>query len=287
MAPRIKDIVNSLNQDAPFNLAESWDNVGLLVGNPDQEVTSILTGLDPTSTLLDEALASGANTIVTHHPVIFRPLSSINTTDPTGRLLETALTNRIAIISCHTNLDSAADGVSDILAEMLGLAQLRPLLPSGNDDHSGTGLGRIGIFNTPVSAEFFIKKVQTVLNLRSFQMAGEIPETIQTVAVCGGSGSDLAPEAFSRGADVYLSAEIKHSTAIWAVENNFCIIDGTHFATEQPSVNLLARKLKQADHSQGWNITIKQSETESPPFVLIDIGYMNKKRQILQENNLE
>ena len=101
--------------------------MGFLIGNPDQEVTSILIGLDPTSALIDEALASGANTVVTHHPIIFRPLPSINTADPSGRLLETALTNRIAIISCHTNLDSATDGVSDILAAMLGLVQLTPL----------------------------------------------------------------------------------------------------------------------------------------------------------------
>ena len=273
MVPRIKDILDSLNSDAPFSLAEPWDNVGLLVGNPDQEVTSILIGLDPTNALIDEALTSGANAVVTHHPVIFHPLTSINTADPGGRLLEKALTNRIAIIGCHTNLDSAADGVSDILAAKLGLKELSPLLPSEARNFPGTGLGRIGSFSTPVSAMVFIKKVQEVLNLPSFQMAGQIPEKITTVAVCGGSGSDLATEAFARGADIYLSAEIKHNTAIWAIENDFCVIDGTHYATEKPSVGLLAEKLRRANSSQNWNIAIRQSETENHPFVLIDKNY--------------
>jgi dinuclear metal center YbgI/SA1388 family protein len=273
MVPRVKDILNSLNLEAPFSLAEPWDNVGLLIGNPDQEVTSILIGLDPTNSLIDEALILGANTVVTHHPVIFRPLSSINTADPNGRLLAKALENRIAIIGCHTNLDSAADGVSDILAAKLGLKDLSPLLPSGEKEFSGTGLGRIGSFSTPVSATVFMDRVQEVLNLSSIQVAGQIPKKIKTVAVCGGSGSDLAAEAFIRGADIYLSAEIKHDTAIWAIENSFCIIDGTHFATEQPSVGLLAEKLGLANSVQNWNIAIKQSETEGHPFVLINRNY--------------
>ncbi len=273
MIPRVKDIVNSLNLDAPFSLAESWDNVGLLIGNPDQEVTSILIGLDPTNKLISEALASGANTVVTHHPVIFQPLSSINTADPDGKLLEKALANKIAIIGCHTNLDSAADGVSDILAAKLGLKELSPILPSEKKEFSGTGLGRIGSYSAPLSATVFMKRVLDALNLPSVQTAGKIPEKIKTVAVCGGSGSDLATEALARGADIYLSAEIKHNTAIWAIENDFCVIDGTHFATEQPSIGLLAEKLDLASSTRNWNIVIRQSETESHPFVLIDRNF--------------
>lgn len=277
MVPHVKDIVNSLNLDAPFSLAEPWDNVGLLIGNPDQEVTSILIGLDPTNSLIDEALVLGANTVITHHPVIFQPLPSINTASPGGRLLEKALAHKISIIGCHTNLDSAVDGVSDILGALLGLTGLSPLLPADERNNVGAGLGRIGSFNTPVAATIFMKKILEVLNLRSIQVAGNIPEAVTTVAVCGGSGSDLATEAFARGADVYLSSEIKHSTAIWAVENSFCIIDGTHFATEQPSVSLLAKKLSRAGSSQNWNIAIRQSETERHPFALIDKNYGNKE----------
>ncbi|WP_457576565.1 Nif3-like dinuclear metal center hexameric protein [Desulfomarina sp.] len=272
---RVKDIVNSLNHDAPFDLAEQWDNVGLLVGNPEQEVSSILVALDPTNGLLEEALTVGANTVVTHHPVIFRPLTHINTADPAGRLLERALAGKISIICCHTNLDSARDGVSDILARRLGLSGLTPLLPTGRDGAEGTGLGRIGQYKKPLSGRKFIQTVLDVLHLQSVQVAGNLPQVIRTVALCGGSGSDLAVRALEKGADLYLSAEIKHSTAIWARENNFCIIDGTHFATEQPAVALLAEKLESSCRQQNLNIPILQSETENHPFVLIDKNYQN------------
>jgi len=270
MTAKVKDILESLNEEAPFSLAESWDNVGLLVGNPEQEVTAVLAGLDPTNQLVDEAIAHGANTIITHHPVIFKPLSTINTAEPGGRLLEKALSNRIAIIGCHTNFDSANEGVSDFLALQLGLENLSPLVSSSDDDSTDTGLGRIGTYPAPLSSTDFLSKVLDVLDLPCVQTAGPLPEKITTVAVCGGSGSDLATIAFKRGADVYLSAEIKHSTAIWAVENDFCIIDGTHYATEKPAVTLLIKKLREACDTKSWKIKILQTKEEHHPFVLMD-----------------
>lgn len=273
MTVRIKDILSILNTEAPFSLAESWDNVGLLVGNPEQKVTAVLAGLDPTNSLLDEAMALGANTIVTHHPVIFKPLPMINTADPSGKLLETALSNQISIISYHTNFDSAQDGVSDILARQLGLKTLVPLDPGSGYEPANTGLGRIGTYSTPLTSSNFLTRIYEVLGLKCVQIAGKLPQEITTVAVCGGSGSDLAPLAHKRGADLYLSAEIKHNIAIWAVENDFCVIDGTHYATEKPAVGLLVEKLKKAGTRKNWGIDIIQSETELHPFVFMNKDY--------------
>jgi dinuclear metal center YbgI/SA1388 family protein len=273
MTVRVKDILESLNVEAPFSLAESWDNVGLLVGNPEQEVTAVLAGLDPTNRLVDEAIAQGANTIITHHPVIFKPLTTINTAEPNGKLLEKALSNHIAIIGCHTNFDSAREGVSDYLALQLGLENLSPLVSSPDDNSADTGLGRIGNYPSPLASVDFLNRVLDTLNLPCIQMAGTFPQKIATVAVCGGSGSELAPIAFQRGADVYLSAEIKHNMAVWAVENNFCIIDGTHYATEKPAVALLVNKLKEASDKKGWKIKILQTKEEQHPFVLMDKTY--------------
>jgi dinuclear metal center YbgI/SA1388 family protein len=273
MTVRVKDILESLNVEAPFSLAESWDNVGLLVGNPEQEVTAVLAGLDPTNRLVDEAIAQGANTIITHHPVIFKPLTTINTAEPNGKLLERALSNHIAIIGCHTNFDSAREGVSDYLALQLGLENLSPLVSSPDDNSADTGLGRIGNYPSPLASVDFLNRVLDTLNLPCIQMAGTFPQKIATVAVCGGSGSELAPIAFQRGADVYLSAEIKHNMAVWAVENNFCIIDGTHYATEKPAVALLVNKLKEACDKKGWKIKILQTKEEQHPFVLMDKTY--------------
>jgi dinuclear metal center YbgI/SA1388 family protein len=270
MTARVKDILSSLNTLAPFNLAEPWDNVGLLVGNLDQEVTAILAGLDPTIRLIEEAISLGANTVVTHHPVIFKPLPTINTANPDGILLEKALSNRIAIISCHTNFDSAQIGVSAILAQQLGLDNHRPLIPVSHEKFPDSGLGRIGSYLSPKSSAEFLKRVLNILKLDSVQMAGILPKMVTTIAICGGSGSELATQARTLGAEVYLSAEIKHNTAIWAVESNFCIIDGTHYATEKPAVNFLVKQLQLASDTEKWDIRIMETKTERSPFVKID-----------------
>lgn len=267
MTVRVQDILDSLNTLAPFNLAEPWDNIGLLVGHPDQHVTSILAGLDPTIALIDEAIALGANTVITHHPVIFKPLHAINTSQPEGRLLEQALANRISIIGYHTNFDSAKAGVSSILAEQLGIDHHTPLVPAPQDNLADTGIGRIGSYRSPISSSEFLKRLLDVLGLSSVQMAGVLPKMITTVAVCGGSGSEFAVQAKNLGADVYLSAEIKHSTAIWAIESSFCIIDGTHFSTEKPAVAVLVRMLTEASSRENWNIRILETTTEHHPFV--------------------
>lgn len=266
MTVRIRDIIACLDRDIPFSLAETWDNVGLLVGNPGQEVRSVLIGLDPTNLLIDEAIARGADTIITHHPVIFRPLPHIDTGSPEGKILEKALSRRIAIIACHTNLDSCAEGVSDILATALGLSELVPLQP-GTSSAPGTGLGRIGRYQQPLAIEEFVARALDVLGLPVLPVAGPLPETVTRVAVCGGSGSDLAEAAFRSGADIYLTAEVKHNIARWAEERDFCVIDGTHYGTEQPAVRLLAQKLERLNQANGWNIRITQTDEEKPPFI--------------------
>ncbi len=270
MTARVKDILSSLNTLAPFNLAEPWDNVGLLVGNPDMEVTALLAGLDPTNSLIDEAINRGANTVISHHPVIFKPLPAINTSAPDGRLLEKALINGIAIIGCHTNFDSSETGVSTILANQLGLENHSPLIPALHGNATQSGLGRIGSYRSPLSPSEFLKRVLDTLGLDSVQVAGALPEKVTTVAVCGGSGSDFAPQARILGADIYLSAEIKHSMAIWAIESNFCIIDGTHYSTEKPAISLLVKKLEEASRNQQWNIRVFETKTERHPFVKLD-----------------
>jgi dinuclear metal center YbgI/SA1388 family protein len=275
MTAKVIDILNNLELKAPFQLAESWDNVGLLIGNPEQPVTGVIAGLDPTNELVDEAISSGCNTIITHHPVIFKPLTAINTGTPEGKLLQKALSHNIAIIGCHTNFDSAEEGVSDVLGQRLGLNSLTPLIiPSGAP--TGTGLGRIGSYEAGLTAAAFTKRLLAALELEGVQMTGPIPEIVTTVAVCGGSGSDFAKTAFQQGADVYISAEIKHSTAIWARENEFCIIDGTHYATEKPAVALLVKRLLQANETEGWNTHVQQSVNEKHPFVYIDINHQHQ-----------
>jgi dinuclear metal center YbgI/SA1388 family protein len=271
MPTPIREIISRLHEHAPLTLAEPWDNAGLLLGDMDRVATSILIGLDPTASLVEEAIALGADTIITHHPLIFKPLAAINTAEPTGRFIELALSHRISVIACHTNLDSAANGVSDALARVIGLNTVHPLVAGSSADDLHQGLGRIGSFPVAVTSEDLLRRLGKALQLPALFIVGRLPKTIATVALCGGSGSDLAAIARERGADIYITAEIKHHTARWAEEYGFCLIEGTHYGTERHAVSLLADILQAENMSQDWNIIIRQTLTEHHPFVLTHI----------------
>ena len=279
MTVTIRDISKCLDTIAPTTIAEPWDNVGLLIGSPERTVRSILVGLDPTINLLDEAIEAGADTVITHHPAIFKPLPTINTAEPTGRFLEKALIHSINVFACHTNFDSTAPGVNDILLNLLGLECVGPLVPDSSQPVDGVGTGRIGRYNTSISRTDFIKNLFEILNLPSVQVAGTIPKTISTVAICGGSGSEFAATAQQSGADLYITAEVKHNVARWAEEAGFCIIDGTHFATEKPAIQLLTQNLMHYAEEHNWNIVITESTTERHPFYQVD------QNSIVQSNN--
>jgi dinuclear metal center YbgI/SA1388 family protein len=266
MAVKITELLNSLDAIAPSGIAESWDNVGRLIGDPERESRSVLLGLDPTLSLLEEAVNRGADTLITHHPCIFHPLPFVHTSSPDGAFLELALAKKINVIACHTNFDNASPGVSDALALLLGLKDLSPLRRISPTDNRDQGAGRIGYYESPLSFKEFMQQVFAALDLTNVMLAGKPPEVVRTVALCGGSGSDLAEEAFSQDADVYLSAEIKHSTARWAEEVGFCVIDGTHYATERPAIALLEKQIIAQALAADWDLQVLQSESEMPVF---------------------
>ena len=269
MKVQVSDILEGLNYVAPFALAESWDNVGLLIGDSEREVHSLLFALDPTLSLIDEAVNRGIDTIITHHPCIFRPLPFVHTATPGGAFLERALARKINVIACHTNFDCAADGVSDALGRLMGLQDLRPLRPVSLSSDEKMGLGRIGEFDNALSFTEFMQRLFQAVASHHVQLAGPKPSEIQCVAICGGSGSDLAEEAFAQHAHVYISSEIKHSTAVWAEETGFCVIDATHYGTEKPAMRLLEEKLGTYGQQQGWDVEIHLTKTEKAPFLYI------------------
>lgn len=241
----IQDIIDILQEIAPVELAESWDNVGLLVGNPNAEAESLLVALDPTTTLLDEAEARGANVVITHHPAIFHPLKDLRTDHPIGRFLAKAIQKNIHVIACHTNLDSAAGGVSDILAARLGLTDIIPLVPDRGDGTSSCGMGRLGQCSKPMSPEECVEDLRRACSAPWLLEAGNRPAQVNTIAVCGGSCSEFAETAMLAGADLFVTAEVKHSIARWAEETGFWIIDGGHFATEQLAIVPLQKRLQE------------------------------------------
>lgn len=269
MTVLIKDILATIEADAPEALAESWDNVGLLVGDRERQIKHILISLDSTSKLLDEAIAIGADAIISHHPLIFRPVSAIDTSRPTGKIIEKALQNSISIIGCHTNLDNATNSVSKILAQTLQLQNLSPLLPGSAPEAADTGSGCLGEFSTPKTGEEFIQSLLKTLDLPAVTIAGQLPKTIEKVALCGGSGSGFTEAAYKSGADIYITSEVKHDIARWVEEYNFCIVDAGHYATEQFAVPLIANSLQTAAEKNGWSLKITETKTEKNPFSYI------------------
>ncbi len=268
MSPTVQDILDIIEKIAPASLAEPWDNVGLMIGNPSEQITSILLGLDPTLSLLDEAAALGTNLLITHHPVIFHPLKSVHLGQPDGRFLQKALNSKINIISCHTNLDSVVRGVSDSLAIQMGLTDTEPLAGQ-NSGEFPTGLGRIGNFNKPISPDDFIKRLKAACSPPWILAAGPRPEKIERAAVCGGSCSELAELAQQSGAQVFVTAEVKHNIARWAEEAGLWIIDAGHFSTENPAMSHFARYLAREADKNFTGLEIKVTEKQAAPLQLL------------------
>ena len=267
----LHDFLVVLDELAASSLAEAWDNVGLMVGDPTQIVSGVLIALDPTEAVLDEALERGLNTIVTHHPLIFQALKAVRVDQPLGRVLAKAITHGLAVIGCHTNLDKVDGGVSEALAVGLGLIEITPLLvETGAAAGQGhvPGFGRHGRFPVPKSKAVFLKDLAAALELEVIAVVGHLPERISTVAVCGGSGSDLAESARAAGVQVYITGEVKHSTARWAEACDFCIIDAGHYASENPVVPALAAVLQKTGAVRGWGIDIVATARQRNPVAL-------------------
>lgn len=262
--PIIQDFLEILKRIVPATLAESWDNVGLLAGEPGQPVHRVLLALDPTLPLVEQAIREQYDLILTHHPVIFHPLKNLRTDTPTGRFLSCAVSNHIGVIACHTNYDSAPQGVSDCLAELLGLQEIRPLQPSTSGCPETCGLGRIGQLQPPLDAQTFVDRLTTAINPSWILEAGPRPQWVRTAAVCGGSCSDFAELAKGSGADVFLTAEVKHSVARWAEDAGFWIVDGGHFGTENPAIAPLCQRLRQEMAQREWNIILDVARQEPP-----------------------
>lgn len=222
----IKTIVNLLEQKAPSHTAEEWDNVGLLV-DVGSEVTGVVTALDATPEAIAFVKEKGANLLVTHHPVIFSPLSHLSVLDPAV----SALQNGISVMSLHTNLDKAAGGVNDTLCARLGLENVTVL-----ED----GMTRLGDLPHSMTAKDFAAFVGDVLNTPVMVSLGG---TVSRVAVCGGAaGSGVF--AVKGKADAYVTGEVKHHEFLAA--NGLTVVAAGHYATEVPVVDTLTEWLKTA-----------------------------------------
>lgn len=225
---KISEIAKFLEEYAPVSLAEDFDNVGLLLGYGESEVTRILLTLDVDYNVAVEAKALGAELIVSHHPVIFNPLKKITDETQEGRCLLYLIKNGISVYSAHTNLDSAAGGLNDLLSELLGLQSTVPLCDNG----SGEGLGRIGTLKDTATMSGLASKVKSILSVPLIRCSGKPDDIVSKVALCTGGGGSLVEDAIKSGADVYISGDIKYNEARSAFAAGLNIIEVGHYETE-------------------------------------------------------
>ena len=222
-------IFDAINRAADFSTAMDFDNPGFLVGDPQEEVRGVLCALDVTDGVIDEAVARGANVIVTHHPIIFHPLKRVTADTLVWRCIRAGL----SVICAHTNLDAAAGGVNDILCGKLDLREV--CLPQG-----GEGMLRAGTLDRGMAPAEFAYYVKQKLDLPALRYSdGGRP--IRRVAVCGGAGGSFLQAALADGCQALVTGDVKHDVFLEALHRGITLVDAGHFGTEQHVVPYLAQ----------------------------------------------
>ena len=235
---RVRDIINVIEEFAPSSIQEGWDNSGLCIGSPDDEVTSILLALDCTPELIDEAVECGADMIVTHHPLIFSGLKKISSDDLVGRAVIKAIKNGISIYAAHTNADKVLSGVSGAMARRLGLENVSILADEGD----GTGLGVVGTLPQPLTSRQALELVKEKFGLKVVKSSKPVEGPVTKVAMCGGSGASLIKAAQKAGAQLYISGDISYHN--FFTQNDFMIMDIGHYESEIDIVEILFSLIK-------------------------------------------
>jgi dinuclear metal center YbgI/SA1388 family protein len=231
--PTLAQVVAAIEGLYPPSTAMSWDRVGLVAGDPDQPVRLVHMAVDPTIAVIDEAVAAGADLLFTHHPLLLRGVHSVATTFAKGAALTKAVVGDLAIYCAHTNADVATPGVSDALAAACGLNHTEPL-----DVEQGQRLGRVGDLATPISLHDFAARLAAALPAAAggLRVAGDPAAYVCRVAVLAGAGDDRFDAVRRSGADVYVTADLRHHPAVEAREEARggppFLVDAGHWATE-------------------------------------------------------
>ena len=241
----VSDILQFVETLAPRSMKMDWDNVGLLCGSKSTPVTKVLVALDPFEHVCEEAARWGAEVMVTHHPLIFKPLPNITDETTIGRGLMTLIKHDISAINAHTNLDQAPGGVNDVLAQKLALVNVQVVNPCGTTEAGEPwGLLRMGeVPQQPLDA--FLKRVKTLLGCEGLRYV-DGGKPVKKVAVGGGACGDGWREALDAGCDTFVTSDIKYNQFWDARDCGLNLIDAGHFYTENPVVAVLAEKIAAA-----------------------------------------
>lgn len=255
----VGEVLAAVDALAPWRLAEEWDNVGLSVGRRDREVTRVLVALDLRDAVLDEAAGTGADLVLVHHPPIFPGLSAVSDARTAGALVLRAAEEHVAVVAAHTNLDSAAGGLNDLMAGALGMRDLTPLVPDGSDPD--VGLGRVGHIDASPLADVAAHAVDAFCTRRAnLGMVGDPAREVRRVAVCTGSGGSLIDAARAAGVDAYVTGDLKYHDADAA--EGMALVNVAHGAVEQHCLRAWAPVLADALAPSGVTVAFTTVDTD-------------------------
>lgn len=264
--PRLSEVIAALDALWPPQRAEQWDAVGTVCGDPDAEVTRVLFAVDPVQEIADEAIALGADLLVTHHPLYLRGTTTVAAGHFKGRVVHHLIKNDIALHVAHTNADTADPGVSDALAGALDLRVTGPLVPENN-------LGRICELDRPETlAEFAARAAKRLpATAQGIRVAGDPAMTVRRVAVSGGSGDSLFDAVRAAGVDAFLTADLRHHPVSEATQHATLsgplgLVDAAHWATEWPWCEQAAAQLDEISDRHGWGLRVHVSKTVTDPW---------------------
>jgi len=269
---KVGEITNIIENLAPIGYAYKWDNVGLQVGSKKDSVKSILTTLEITDAILNEAIENDVNMIITHHPMIFSPLKKIIKEDLKGKLIYKAIQNNISIYATHTNIDIAPGGLNDYIANLLNIRNTKILEEIDNSGYSSNiktpinGIGRVGQLDKPKTLESLVSEVKEQINVENVRVAGDLKAIIEKVAVINGSGADLIDAARHKGCQCVITGDVRYHDAQDAIAQGISVIDIGHYQSEKFFAQFLANHINKEVNIKGLNVNVMASAIDINPF---------------------
>ncbi|WP_285725014.1 Nif3-like dinuclear metal center hexameric protein [Psychromicrobium xiongbiense] len=272
--PVLAEVMLAVEELWPASLAEDWDAVGLVVGRPRAEVSKILFAVDPTADVVAEGLDWGADLIIAHHPLLLHGVNSVAATTAKGKVVHELIENGCALMTVHTNGDSAVGGVSDVLADVLGLEEVVPL-QAARHGLPEEGVGRVGLLPSAMTLGDLAAALFGVLPAVAggLRVAGDRQALVRRIAVCGGAGDSLFSAVRAQGADVYITADLRHHPASEArdgsVDGRPYLMDLSHFASEWLWLPAAAKALGNVLQDQGFEVELRVSQVNTDPWDFI------------------
>ena len=277
----VRDVTGWLEDAYPPALAEPWDHVGLDCGDPAALVTTVGFAVDPTDAVVAEAVARGAQLLVTHHPLLFRGVHALRRDEPAGRLVIALLAGGVAHFCAHTNADAAEGGVNDALAAALGLTETRPLVATPDEtpavlDHtpldSPRGIGRVGVLTEPVTAAVLARRLAAAVpkTVTGVRLGGDPRRLVRRVAVLGGAGDSHLDAARRAGVDAYVTGDLRHHPAsdFLAHDDAPVLIDVPHAAAESLWLPHAERWVRERADAAGVRLETYVSTLRTDPWTL-------------------